>query len=82
MRYYDLLYYCEQCHDTHPMGVRLELIAGPQHRMNLRAYAAGESLPKAIAELIDNPVLCPISGKSITPNDLSRIYIQPLHPTA
>ena len=79
MKGYDLLVECEECHETHPMGVKIELGDGPKQRMSLRAYSTEKKMPDAIKSLIGTPVLCPVAGKSIIVHDLNRIHIQPIH---
>lgn len=78
MQHYDLLYDCDECSDTHPMGVKLELKVGPRRKMSVRAYTTERPLPEAITEFIGSPALCPVTGKHFVPSDLNRIYILPL----
>jgi hypothetical protein len=78
MGHYDLLYRCDACHRTHPMGVDIELSGGPRRRTNLRTYTAGKYPPRPIVEFIGCPVWCPQTGKPIVTKDFSRIYLEPL----
>ena len=78
MALYDVSYYCEECHETHPMGVALRLKGAPGHRTSLRAFALDRNLPSVLSEVVGSPVLCPQTGKRIVTRDPTRIFIEPV----
>jgi hypothetical protein len=79
MNHFDLLYYCQACRDTHPMGVSVEMPNGPHERLSLNAYRATREIPASIIRLVGTAVLCPRTGKHIVTTDPNRIFIQPLN---
>ena len=74
---YDIEFYCEQCHRTHPLGVKISIKGGPPVKMSVGAFYAGKQpLPK-IADLIDSQTLCPKTGKMFVQNDIDQVFSVP-----
>lgn len=78
MTFYDVFYYCGECHETHPMGLALQLKGAPRHRASLKAFAIDRNLPSVLSKIVGSPVLCPKTGKRIVTRDPSRIFIAPV----
>jgi hypothetical protein len=75
---YDIYFFCTDCNDTHPMGIKFPLTNGPLREKSVGVFFAGKELPPQIAKLIDGQILCPKAGKVFTQKDPNQIYIVPL----
>jgi hypothetical protein len=75
---YDIYLYCNDCNDTHPMGIKFSLKNGPLRKNSVGAWFAGRLLPPKIAKLIEGRVLCPKTGKVFTQEDLNQIFLVPI----
>ena len=78
MVHYDFYFYCEECRQTHPLGVKIPIKDGPPIQRSVGAVYAGVQPPPKIADLIDSQVLCPKTGKMYTQKDLNQIFLVPL----
>ena len=78
MVHYDFYFYCEECRQTHPLGVKIPIKGGPPTKRSVGAFYAGERPPPKIANLIDSQILCPKTGKMYTQKDLNQIFLMPL----
>ena len=78
MVHYDLNFYCQECKQTHPLGVKIPIKDAPPKKMSVGAFYAGEQLPPKLANLIDSQALCPKTGKMFRQRDLNQIFLQPI----
>lgn len=78
MVHYDIYFYCEECRQTHPMGVKIRIRGGPSDKMSLSAFYAGKQPSPEIANFIDSQVLCPKTGKMHTQKDFDQIFLVPV----
>jgi hypothetical protein len=74
---YDINFYCEECKQTHPLGVKIPIKGGPSIKMSIGAFYAGKQLPPKIADLIDSQALCPKTGKMFNQKDIQQIFLVP-----
>jgi hypothetical protein len=51
---YDINLYCEECKQTHPVGVKIPIKDGPTIKMSVGAFYAVKQLPPKIADLVDS----------------------------
>jgi hypothetical protein len=75
---YDIYFFCEECKQTHPAGIKIPIKGGPPIKRSVGAFYAGNQLPIKIAVLIDSHVLCPKTGKMFTQKDLNQIFLVPI----
>ena len=75
---YDIHFYCEECKQTHPLGVKIPIQDGPLKKRSVGAFCAVKQLPPKIADLIDSHVLCPKTGKMYAQKDLHQIFLVPI----
>ena len=78
MVHYDLNFYCQECKQTHPMGVKIPIRGGPPDKRSLGAFYAGKQPSPEMANLIDSQVLCPKTGGMYTQTDLYQIFLVPI----
>jgi hypothetical protein len=78
MANYDIYFFCEECNQLHPMGIKIPIKGGPPIKRSVGAFYAGKQVPPEIAELIDSHVLCPKTGKMYTQKDLHQIFLVPI----
>ena len=75
---YDIYFYCEECKQIHPAGIKISIKSGPSIKRSVGSFYAGKQMPPKIANLIDSEVLCPKTGKMYTQRDLHQIFIVPI----
>lgn len=78
MAEYDLTFYCDECKQTHPAGIKIPIKGGPPVKRSVGAFYAGKQVPPKIADLIDSRALCPKTGKMFTQKDLNQIFLVPV----
>jgi hypothetical protein len=78
MAYYDICFYCEECKQTHPLGVKISITDDPAQKISVGAFYAGKQLPPEIANHVDSQILCPKRGKMYTQKDLNQIFLEPI----
>ena len=72
---YDIELYCEKCHRTHPLGVKIAIQGGPPAKRSVGAFYAGKQLPPQMADLIDSHTICPKTGDMFTQKDIHQIFL-------
>jgi hypothetical protein len=75
---YDIYFYCEECKQTHPLGLKIPIKGGPPEKRSIGAFYAAKEIPPKIADLIESPMPCPHTGKSCTQKDIHQIFLVPL----
>jgi hypothetical protein len=75
---YDIYFFCEECKQPHPMGIKIPIKGGPPIKRSVGAFYAGKRVPLMIAALIDSHVLCPKTGKMYTQKGLHQIFLVPI----
>lgn len=75
---YDIEFYCEECNQTHPLGIKIPIKDGPPVKRSVGAFYAVKQLPPKVADLMDSKVLCPKTGKMYAQKDLNQIFLVPI----
>ena len=78
MAEYDLFFYCGECKQSHPAGLKIPIKGGPPAKRSVGAFYAGKQVPPKIAALLDSKVLCPKTGKMFTRENPNQIFLVPL----
>lgn len=75
---YDLSFYCEQCEQTHSMGVKIFVEGGPSEKRSVGATYAGKQLPSEITDIIKGQFFCPKTNRMVNQRDLQQIFLLPI----
>jgi hypothetical protein len=75
---YDIEFYCGECKQNHPLGVKIPIKSGPPIKRSVGVFYAGKQVPPEIADLIDSQALCPKTGKMYTQKDIHQIFLVPV----
>jgi hypothetical protein len=78
MANYDISFYCEECRQTHPLGIEIRINGGPPAKQSVGAFYTDSQVPPDIKGFISSQVLCPNTGKMFTRKDLHQIFLVPL----
>jgi hypothetical protein len=74
---YGVVVSCNKCGGTHDIGISIMLTAGPVVRQSIGALYRGKTLPKNLAELANNSVTCPNTGRQSTQKNNDQIFLVP-----
>jgi hypothetical protein len=77
MSRYMIHVYCDDCSDTHSMGVSLVLADGPPEKTSISTVYAGRAVPPNLGIMLRNAVKCPKTGRIFQQTDNNKIYIGP-----
>lgn len=75
MAQYDVYVFCNDCSDSHPMGIRLPLDDGPVGKDSIGNLYAGKELPQNIVNLVNNYVYCPKTKKQYVQKDNNQVFL-------
>ena len=78
MAQYDVYVFCNNCSDSHPMGMRIRLDNGPAHKDSIGNLYAGSTVPPNIASLLHNAVQCPHTGQMFVQEDKNYVFLVPV----
>lgn len=78
MEQYSVFVFCEDCGETHPMGICVGLNDGPAKKASIGDAYHGKKLPQNIAHAIDTRITCPKTGNWITQTDNSQVFLVPV----
>jgi len=78
MAKYAIYVFCNECEESHPMGISIELKDGPAKKESIGDLYAGEELPPNIANLITNKIRCPNTGKIFVQKDNDQVFLVPV----
>lgn len=78
MEQYSMCVFCEDCGETHPMGVCVGLNDGPAKKASISDAYQGKKLPQNLANMIDNRITCPKTGNWITQKDNNQVFLVPI----
>jgi hypothetical protein len=68
---------CNKCGGTHEIGISIFMTAGPAVRQSIGAFYRGKALPKNLAELANNSVTCPNTGRQSIQKSSDHIFLVP-----
>ncbi len=69
--------FCDDCSETHSMGVSVVLSDGPPEKTCISSYYAGKPIPASLGIMLRNAIKCPKSGKIFQQTDNTKLYISP-----
>lgn len=75
MAKYQIHVFCNECAETHPMGILISLNDGPANKASLNDTYAGKDLPPEIANFINNKTMCPNTKRMFTQQDNNQIFL-------
>jgi hypothetical protein len=78
MEQYSVCVFCEDCGETHPMGICVGLDDGPPKKSSIGDAYKGKEVPKNIANMADNKITCPNTGNWITETDKDQVFLVPV----
>jgi hypothetical protein len=78
MAQYSLFVFCDECRRIHSTRITLNLDNGPPKKETIANAYKDKPLPRNLAKLLGNAVLCTESAKSLMLKDSSKVYLVPL----
>lgn len=69
---------CNKCGGVHELGISVLLTDGPVDRQSIAELYRGKTLPKNLADLANNSVTCPKTGRQSTQKNNDQIFLLPL----
>ncbi len=75
---YRVDFFCDECGETHPMGITVMLNDGPADPASIGDTYRGRDLPRYVAMLINNEAQCPETGRMTTQADNDQVFIVPI----
>ena len=74
---YRVVVSCNKCGGEHEMGISVVLDDGPFDKQSVGAQYRGKTLPKCLADLANNSVTCPKTGRQSTQKNNEQIFLVP-----
>lgn len=74
---YSIVASCNKCAGLHELGISVTLENGPVDKQSIGDLYEGKSLPKNLANLGQNSVTCPKTGRQSTQRDNHQIFLVP-----
>lgn len=78
MAKYAVHFFCDECSQTHPLGISLDLDDGPPDKASIGDTYAGKELPTKVARLTNNETNCPVTGKRTSQADNDQVFLVPV----
>ena len=75
---YRVLASCNKCGGLHELGISVVMTDGPVVRQSIGVLYRGKTLPKNLADLTNNSVTCPTTGRQSTQKNNDQIFLVPL----
>ena len=75
MAVYSLHVFCDDCNETHPMKLTVELAKGPKAPESVGEFYDGDTPPE-IETLMSNRTICPASGRILVMRDPYQVFLQ------
>jgi hypothetical protein len=77
MAQYSIVVSCNKCAGMHEMGISVRMENGPVDKQSIGDLYDGKSLPKSLANLTQNSVTCPKTGRQSTQRNNYKIFLVP-----
>lgn len=74
---YSIVVSCNKCAGVHEMGISVTMENGPASKQSIGELYDGRSLPKSLANLTQNSVTCPQTGRQSTQRNNHQIFLVP-----
>jgi hypothetical protein len=74
---YSIVVACNKCAGVHEMGISVTMENGPAAKQSIGDLYDGKSLPKNLANLSQNSVTCPKTGRQSTQRNNHQIFLVP-----
>ena len=74
---YSIVVACNRCAGLHDMGISFTMENGPANKLSIGEWFEGKSLPKSLANLTQNSVTCPRTGRQSMQKDNRQIFLVP-----
>jgi hypothetical protein len=74
---YSIVASCNKCAGVHDMGISVTMENGPTSKRSIGELYDGKSLPKSLANLTQNSVTCPKTGRQSTQRNNHQIFLVP-----
>jgi hypothetical protein len=74
---YDISVRCKPCDRDHPILLRLHIEEGPDHKQSVAESFRGRSLPPQVEAIRRHRALCPITGRRLSLENDSEIFLVP-----
>jgi hypothetical protein len=78
MAQYYVYVFCDDCGETHPMGISIGLDDGPAEKASIGDTYKGRDLPQDVVNMINNYIQCPKTGKMIMQKDNDQVFLVPV----
>jgi len=74
---YGVLVSCNKCGGAHDMGISIVIADGPLDKQSVGDLYRGKTVPKNLADLSNNSVTCPTTGRQSTQKNNYQIFLVP-----
>ena len=75
---YSVYFFCDECSEFHPLSMTVSLDDGPAEKASISDTYSGKELNPIIANLINNKITCPNTGKITFQKDNNQIFLVPV----
>jgi hypothetical protein len=75
---YEVLVSCNKCGGAHDMGISITMVDGPVAKQSVGDFYRGKIVPKNLADLGNNCVTCPKTGRQSTQKNNHQIFLVPV----
>jgi len=74
---YGVLVACNKCGGVHETGISVVLEDGPFDKQSISGLYKGKPLPKKLADLANNSITCPVTGRQSNQKNSQQIFLVP-----
>ncbi len=78
MTTYAVYFYCDKCHQVHPLWVDIDLCNGPLSKACIGDIYAGKDLPPEVAMITEHTTICPIKKVLTFQKDINQVFLEPV----
>ena len=72
---YDVYFFCNECSQTHPLGITVERDLDIADRASIGDTYPGKELPPEIALLRNNATRCPVTRRTTEQRDNNQVFL-------
>ena len=74
---YSVFVSCNRCGGEHELGISVVMEDGPSDKQSISDLYNGKPLPKSLADLTNNSVSCPQTGRQSIQKNNHQIFLVP-----